>query len=48
MLEEQLLADDEHTHLALAPQWAAGQDTWVAALPKPWLQAQLASLAAAG
>lgn len=47
LLEEQLL-DDEGVHLALAPGHSAGQPTWVAALHKPWLQAQLALLAAAG
>ena len=48
LLEDQLLDDDEAVHLAVAPQAAAGQPTWVAALHKPWLQAQLAALQAAG
>lgn len=48
LLEEQLLADDEHVHLALAPGHSPGQATWLAALHKPWLQAQLAMLRAAG
>ena len=48
VLEEQLLVDDEQAHLALAPQGVPGTPTWVAALHKPWLQAQLARLAASG
>ena len=48
VLEEQLLADDEQVHLALAPQVTPGAAVWVAALNKPGLQAQLAALAAAG
>jgi general secretion pathway protein L len=48
VLEEQLLSDDEHTHLALAPQPTPGAPVWVAAVDKPWLAAQLAALAAAG
>ena len=48
VLEEQLLVDDEQAHLALAPQGVPGAPTWVAALHKPWLQAQLARLAASG
>jgi general secretion pathway protein L len=48
MLEEQLLADDDQVHLALAPRALPGLPTWVAAMHKPWLQAQLARLAGAG
>lgn len=48
VLEEQLLDEDDNTHLALAPGHAAGHACWVAAMHKPWLQAQLAVLAAAG
>ena len=48
VLEEQLLVDDEQAHLALAPQGLPGTPTWVAAMHKPWLQAQLARLAASG
>lgn len=48
VMEEQLLDDEAQTHLAVAPQAAAGAPTWVAAVHKPWLQAQLAALAAAG
>lgn len=48
LMEEQLLEDEAQIHLAVAPQAAAGASTWVAAVHKPWLQAQLAVLAAAG
>ncbi len=48
VLEEHLLVDDDQAHLALAPQGVAGQPGWVAAVHKPWLQAQLARLAASG
>ena len=48
VLEEQLLVDDEQAHLALAPFGVPGTPTWVAALHKPWLLAQLARLAASG
>jgi len=48
VLEERLLAEDEDLHLALAPRHGAGAPAWVAALNKPALQAQLATLAAAG
>ena len=48
VLEEQLLADDDQVHLALAPDATPGAPGWVAALNKPGLQAQLAALAAAG
>ena len=39
VLEEALLDDAEQLHLALAPQAAAGQPTWVAAVDKRWLSA---------
>ena len=48
VLEEQLLVDDEQAHLAVAPRATPGEAAWVAALHKPWLQAQLARLAASG
>ena len=48
VLEEQLLADDDAVHLAVAPHASAGQPTWVAALNRPWLVAQLAVLRAGG
>ena len=48
MLEEQLLSDDDDTHLAMAPRMVPGAPVWVAALHKPALRRQLAALAAAG
>lgn len=48
LLEDQLLDDDETVHLAVAPGAVAGAATWVAAVHKPWLQGQLAALAAGG
>ena len=48
VLEDQLLADETAVHLALAPRCTPGSPCWVAAVNKPWLQAQLAALAAAG
>lgn len=44
VLEEALLDDAEQLHLALAPEAAAGQPTWVAAVDKRWLSAELAAL----
>jgi len=48
VLEEQLLADDDEVHLALAPRPVAGAPVWVAALHKAWLRSWLDQLAAAG
>ncbi len=44
VLEEALLDDADKVHLALAPQAAAGQPTWVAGVDKRWLVAELAAL----
>ena len=44
VLEEALLDDTEHAHLALAPDAAPGQPTWVAAINRPWLLAHLTEL----
>jgi general secretion pathway protein L len=44
VLEEALLDDADSVHLALAPQPVAGQPTWVAAVDRPWLRAELAAL----
>jgi len=44
VLEEELLDDAEATHLALSPQAVAGQPTWVAAVDRRWLGAQLIAL----
>lgn len=47
-MEELLLDDDEVQHLALAADAVPGQRGWVAVLNKPWLNAALAALDAAG
>jgi general secretion pathway protein L len=44
VLEDSLLEDAEDVHLALAPTAAAGQLTWVAAVDRAWLSAELAAL----
>ena len=44
ILEDALLDDADNVHLALAPQAAPGQPTWVAAVDKRWLAAELAAL----
>jgi len=44
VLEEALLDEPENVHLALAPQAVAGQPTWVAAVDRPWLRSELATL----
>ena len=47
VLEESLLDDEDALHLAVAPQATAGQPTWIAAVHRPWLAAELAALEAA-
>jgi general secretion pathway protein L len=44
VLEEALLDDVEAVHLAVAPGATAGQPTWVAAVDRAWLRAELAAL----
>ena len=44
VLEEALLEDAEDVHLAVAPGATAGQSTWVAAVDRRWLRAELAAL----
>ncbi len=44
VLEEALLDDADAVHLAIAPQAAPGQLTWVAAVDRRWLRAELAAL----
>ena len=44
VLEEALLDDAEAVHLAVAPQGAAGQPTWIAAVDRRWLRAEIAIL----
>jgi general secretion pathway protein L len=48
VLEEQLLAEAEAVHFALAPGLAGGQTGWVAAVDKVWLKAELGALDKAG
>jgi general secretion pathway protein L len=48
LLEERLLADPAHLHLALQPNWHAGQAAWVLACDKAKLHTHLATLHAAG
>lgn len=48
VLEDHLLEEPAELHLALAPEAMPGTDTWVAAVHKAWLQAQLAVLEGAG
>jgi len=44
VLEDALLEDADDVHLALAPAAVAGQQTWVAAVSRRWLRAELAAL----
>ena len=44
VLEDALLDEAETVHLATAPQAVGGQPAWIAAVHKPWLQAELAAL----
>ena len=44
LLEEALLEDTDDVHLALAPAAVPGQATWVAAVSRRWLRAELAAL----
>jgi general secretion pathway protein L len=44
VLEEALLEDADSVHLALAPDAAPGQPTWVAAVDRAWLRGELAAL----
>lgn len=44
LLEEALLEDGDDVHLALAPSAVPGQPTWVAAVSRRWLRAELAAL----
>src|SRR5947208_1491006 len=48
VLEDAVLEDIDVTHLAVAPGAVPGQPTWVAALNRPWLRAQLAALEKGG
>ena len=44
VLEDALLEDADDVHLALAPEAVAGLPTWVAAVSRRWLRAELAAL----
>ena len=44
MLEEAVLEEPELMHFAVAPEAVAGQPTWVAAIDRAWLKAELAAL----
>lgn len=48
LLEEALLDEPETVHLALPAEARAGQEVWVAATDRAWLQQQLAQLEGAG
>ena len=48
LLEEALLDEPETVHLALPPEARAGQEVWVAATDRAWLQQHLAQLEGAG
>ena len=48
LLEEQVLDEVDQLHLSLAPDARAGEPTWVAAIDRAWLSAELAALEAAG
>jgi general secretion pathway protein L len=48
ILEEQVLDDVEQLHLSLAPDARPGEETWVAAIDRAWLTAELAALEAVG
>ncbi|MBK6863143.1 MAG: general secretion pathway protein GspL [Ideonella sp.] len=44
VLEDALLEDTEGVHFAVAPDARPGEPAWIAAVDKPWLQAELAAL----
>jgi general secretion pathway protein L len=48
MLEEQVLDEVDQLHLSLAPDARPGEDTWVAAIDRAWLTAELAALESVG
>lgn len=48
LLEDQLLADDDGLHLALAPDSVPGQAAWVAVTDKAWLRGEIQRLERAG
>jgi general secretion pathway protein L len=48
LLEEPLLDEADAVHMALQPNWQAGQSAWVAVCNKAWLQGHLVQLQAGG
>jgi general secretion pathway protein L len=48
ILEEVVLEDADMTHFAIAPGAVPGEPTWIAALNRSWLRAQLGALEKAG
>jgi len=44
VLEEAVLEDADLTHFAVAPDARAGEPTWIAAIDRAWLRAELAAL----
>jgi general secretion pathway protein L len=44
LLEEAVLDDLDTTHFAVAPEASGGQPTWIAAVNRSWLRAELAAL----
>ena len=48
LLEERVLDEPAHLHMALAPHWKNTPRQWVAVCDKAWLQAHLNALDAAG
>jgi general secretion pathway protein L len=48
LLEEPLLDEADAVHMALQPNWQAGQSAWVAVCNKDWLQGHLAQLQTGG
>lgn len=48
MLEEQVLDEVDDLHLSLAPDARAGELSWVAAIDRDWLTAELTALESAG
>ncbi len=48
VMEEALLEDEDHLHLALGAGGVSGQPGWVAVVHRPWLRALLTTLEARG